>query len=61
MTMEIHLDSTRGYSTALLKFWFAFANKLFKPFSDYAMYCIEGIEMKQLGCKVRRLLFFNRY
>ncbi len=24
-------------------------------------YCIEGIEMRQLGCKVRRLLFLNRY
>jgi hypothetical protein len=24
-------------------------------------YCIEGIEMRQLGFKVRRLLFLNRY
>ncbi len=23
-------------------------------------YCIEGTEMRQLGVKVRRLLFFNR-
>ncbi len=25
------------------------------------LYCVEGIEMRQLGCKVRRLLFLNRY
>ncbi len=25
------------------------------------MYCIEGTEMRQLGFKVRRLLFLNRY
>jgi hypothetical protein len=25
------------------------------------LYCIEGIEMRQLGCKVCRLLFLNRY
>ncbi len=24
-------------------------------------YCIEGTEMRQLGFKVRRLLFLNRY
>jgi hypothetical protein len=27
----------------------------------YAEYCIEGTEMRQLGFKVRRLLFLNRY
>ncbi len=25
------------------------------------IYCIEGTEMRQLGVKVRRLLFLNRY
>ncbi len=25
------------------------------------LYCIEGTEMRQLGFKVRRLLFLNRY
>jgi hypothetical protein len=30
--------------------------------TEYEMtYCIEGIEMRQLGFKVRRLLFLNRY
>ncbi len=24
-------------------------------------YCVEGTEMRQLGFKVRRLLFLNRY
>ncbi len=31
------------------------------PISSHNVYCIEGIEMRQLGCKVRRLLFLNRY
>ncbi len=26
--------------------------------NDY-YYCVEGIEMRQLGCKVRRLLFLK--
>ncbi len=28
---------------------------------SYCMYCIEGTEMRQLSCKVRRLLFLKRY
>ncbi len=27
----------------------------------HKLYCIEGTEMRQLGFKVRRLLFLNRY
>jgi hypothetical protein len=27
----------------------------------FIFYCIEGIEMRQLGFKVRRLFFLNRY
>jgi len=30
-------------------------------FGMFYSYRIEGIEMRQLGCKVRRLLFLNRY
>jgi hypothetical protein len=28
---------------------------------ERAYYCIEGIEMRQRSCKVRRLLFLKRY
>ncbi len=43
---------------------------LLNSFSDFlfikndfyqVLYCIEGTEMRQLGFKVRRLLFLNRY
>ncbi len=30
-------------------------------YTDEDDYCIEGTEMRQLGFKVRRLLFLNRY
>ncbi len=35
-------------------------SSLLGPFINYK-YCIEGTEMRQLGFKVRRLLFLNRY
>ncbi len=31
------------------------------PVNVLRYYCIEGTEMRQLGFKVRRLLFLNRY
>ncbi len=31
------------------------------PVDQMPVYCIEGTEMRQLGFKVRRLLFLNRY
>jgi hypothetical protein len=33
----------------------------FKKYNKYKYYCIEGTEKRQLGFKVRRLLFLNRY
>ena len=41
---------------------FGFLNEVdtFKS-SLILLYCIEGIEMRQRSCKVRRLLFLKRY
>jgi hypothetical protein len=41
-----------------------FSLSLFQLPTDNSLlnyYCVEGTEMRQLGFKVRRLLFLNRY
>ncbi len=66
---ERQRESVCERDRALLKMWLASILKMavgerihyFESSENQYIYCIEGIEMRQLGFKVRRLLFLNRY